>query len=121
LVGGAGSNEVVGANLKAEPRAKTNGTQIVERESGMKVVEFTETPNPNAVKCVLDARISDRARSYFNAQAAAGDDLARRLFEVPGVTNVLILGDWITVGKDPAVAWSTLKPKIRKAIEGAGV
>lgn len=85
----------------------------------MKVVEFAETPNPNAVKCVVDTRLSEQARSYFNAQAATADDLARRLFEVPGVTNVLILNDWITVGKDPGAAWSTLKPKIRKVIEGA--
>lgn len=84
----------------------------------MKVVEFAETPNPNALKCVVDARLSEHARSYFNADAAGADPLARRLFEVEGVTNVLILNDWITVGKSAEASWGTLKPRIRKAIEG---
>ena len=88
-------------------------------EIGMKVVEFAATPNPNAIKCVLDTTISDKARSYFNAAAAAGDDLARRLFEIPGVTNVLILGDWFTIGKEPAASWKTVKAGIRRVVEGS--
>lgn len=85
----------------------------------MKVVQFEATPNPNAVKCLLDARASEGPRSYFNAAAAQADPLARALFAVPGVTNVLILGDFITVSKDPAAAWSALKPAVRRVIEAS--
>lgn len=83
----------------------------------MKVVEFEATPNPNAVKCRLDGRVSDGPRSYFNAPAAEGDPLARALFAIPGVTNVLILGDWITVSKDPKTAWPAVKGAVRRVLE----
>lgn len=84
----------------------------------MRVVEFEATPNPNAVKCVLDTTISEKARSYFNPAAAAGDDFARKLFEVPGVTNVLILGDWFTVSKEPSVSWVSVKAGVKRVVEG---
>jgi hypothetical protein len=84
----------------------------------MKVVQFEATPNPNAVKCLLDGTASDGPRSYFNAAAAEADPLARALFALPGVTNVLILGGFITVSKHPEAAWSTLKPAVRRVIEG---
>lgn len=83
----------------------------------MKVVEFEATPNPNAIKCWLDGRASAGPRSYFNAEAAQGDPLARSLFAIPGVTNVLILGDWITVSKGPQTPWPAVKNAIRRALE----
>jgi hypothetical protein len=86
----------------------------------MKVVSFESTPNPNAVKCLLDGRVSQGPRSYRDAGAAAGDPLARRLFEIDGVTNVLILGDWITVGKEPAVGWAEIKAGVRRVLAGMG-
>lgn len=81
----------------------------------MPVREFRDTPNPNAVKCILDRSIGPPGmRSYFNAEQAAGDPVASRLFAIEGVTNVLIHGDWLTVSKRPDVAWGP----IRKAVEG---
>lgn len=84
----------------------------------MKVIEFAATPNLNAVKCVVDSTLSERAKSYFNPAAAMGDDLARRLFEVPGVTNVLILGNWFTVGKEPNASWVSVKAGIKRVVKG---
>lgn len=84
----------------------------------MKVVRFEATPNPNALKCLLDGPASEGPRSYFNAAAAQDDPLAKALFGVPGVTNILILGGFITVSKSPDAAWSALKPAVRKVIEG---
>jgi hypothetical protein len=80
----------------------------------MPVREFRDTPNPNAVKCLLDRSIGEGMRSYFNATQAAGDPVAERLFAIDGVTNVLIHGDWLTVGKRPDAPWGP----IRKAVEG---
>lgn len=77
------------------------------------VTEFRETPNPNAVKCLLDRPIADVPRSYFDASSASSDPIASRLFELPGVANVLIHGDWITVGKRPGAPW----PAIRRGIQ----
>ncbi len=81
------------------------------------VIEFVTTPNPNAMKCVLDHPLGEGTRSYFDAAAAAGDPFAMILFGVRGVTNVLIHeSGWATVSKTPEVPWSKMKPAIEKAL-----
>lgn len=87
-----------------------------------KVVRFDATPNPNAIKCVLDAPIGDSVRSYFRAEEAraAGDALAMALFALPGVTNVLIHTEWVTVGKSPDASWGAIKEGVRVAVASGG-
>jgi len=82
-----------------------------------RVTQFVETPNPNAVKCVLDASPApDRPRAYEAGQAAADDPLASALLAIPGVRNILIHDGWITVGKVPETTWATLKPEIKRVL-----
>jgi len=78
-----------------------------------KVVKFQDTPNPNAVKCVLDKSPGNVPRSYLNAGAAASDPLGLALFAIPGVTSLLINDGWITVNKSSDAPWG----KVRAAIE----
>lgn len=87
-----------------------------------KVLEFRETPNPNATKLLVDpptGPLGAPARSFFNAEQAKGDRLGERLFAVPGVANVLIHTDWITIGKTPRAGWSQVKAEVVKALAEA--
>lgn len=84
-----------------------------------RVVEFQETPNPNALRCVVDRVIAQTPRSFFSGAQAADDPLASRLFAIDGVVNVLILNDFVTVSKSPAAAWKTLRPAIQRVLDGA--
>jgi hypothetical protein len=86
---------------------------------GYRVIRYQETPNPNAVKCVLDRPAGRGVRSYFKAEDAAGDALAAALFAVPGVTNLLINGDWITVSKRPEADWKKIKAGVEAALGSA--
>lgn len=83
---------------------------------GRRVVCFEETPNPNALRCVLDGAVGEGVRSYRSADAARDDPLAAALFAVPGVTNVYINVDWLTVNKLPDASWRVVKAGVRKAI-----
>lgn len=83
---------------------------------GWKITQFQDTPNPNALKCVLDRAIAEAPKSYATPASAAADPIAARLFALPGVTNLLIHPTWITVNKSPDAAWKTLKPAIAKAL-----
>lgn len=83
------------------------------------ITSFEETPNPNAIKCVLDASPTDRPRSYFNAESAAGDPLASALFAVEGVTNVLIHQGWISVCKAPDAPWKRIKAAVTRVLADA--
>lgn len=85
------------------------------------IVQFESTPNPNAVKVWLDKPISDRPRSFLNAEMAAGDPVAAALFERAGVVTALFNGQWLSVNKAPEANWSTVKNKVRTVLaEAAG-
>lgn len=92
---------------------------------GHKVAEFRPTPNPDALKCMVEPQVlplSDGARkprAYRSVDEARGDALAEALFAVEGVAGVLIHEEWITVNKDKAAAWSKVKPAIEKALREA--
>jgi len=87
---------------------------------GYRVIRFESTPNPNALKCVVEPSPGREPRSYFRAEQAdeAGDELARALFALGPVTNVLIHTAFITVGKAPSAGWAALKPRIESALAG---
>lgn len=92
---------------------------------GYRVREFQETPNPAAVKVVLEGPISSlegrsgAPRSYRSAESAASDPLAALLFRIKGVENVLISSDWLTVGKRPDATWKSVKDAVEKALAEA--
>lgn len=81
-----------------------------------KVIETQPTPNPNALKFVLDGSISQKPESFFNASAAAGHPIAAKLFEISGVTSVLLLGDFVTVNKLPEAKWSAITPSVKRVL-----
>ena len=81
-----------------------------------RVVEVQPTPNPNALKFMLDREISERPTSYLNAGAATDDPIAKRLFAVPGVSSLLFLGDFVTVNKSPDASWADIRSRIQRAL-----
>lgn len=62
---------------------------------------------------------AEKPRSYRSADAAAADPLALKLFGVPGVSNVLIATDWVTIGKSPDANWKSVKVAVKKALAEA--
>ncbi|HEX5241623.1 MAG TPA: NifU N-terminal domain-containing protein [Tepidisphaeraceae bacterium] len=82
----------------------------------LSVKEVQATPNPNAMKFVLDGTVAATPASFFNAESAGGHPIASRLFEIPGVRSVLLLGDFITVNKAPDVKWTQVTAKVKRAL-----
>lgn len=72
-------------------------------------VEVQPTPNVNALKFVVNRRVTEgRSRTFRSAEEAAGDPLAARLFAIPGVVQVFLLNDFVTVTRDPARGWEEI-------------
>jgi hypothetical protein len=86
---------------------------------GFKVTEVQPTPNPNAVKLMLDRAIAEQPTSFFHAGQATGHPLAERLFAIPGVSSLLLLGDFVTVNKRPEAAWSDITTRAKKVLADA--
>ncbi len=83
------------------------------------ITEFRPTPNPNALKCILDRPLPAPPRSFRSAEQARGDALAHALFGVPGVTALLLNGDWFTVNKSPKSEWPAIKAGMQRALAEA--
>jgi NFU1 iron-sulfur cluster scaffold homolog, mitochondrial len=85
---------------------------------GVRVLDVQPTPNPDAAKFILDRRIAEQPTSFFSSESADGHPIAKQLFEIPGVSSLLFLGDFVTVNKSPQAAWSRVTPAVRKVLEG---
>jgi hypothetical protein len=83
---------------------------------GLKVAEVQPTPNPNAMKFVIDRHVWERPLSFFSAEAAQSHPLASKLFAIPGVSGLLLLGNFITVNKVPEARWASIKTKVRRIL-----
>jgi hypothetical protein len=80
------------------------------------ITQYLPTPNPNALKCILSARLPDPPRSFRSADEARADPLAGALFTVPGVTSLLLNGVWLTVNKRPETDWSSVKKGVQAVL-----
>lgn len=80
-----------------------------------RITQYEQTPNPNALKCHLDQPISEQPRSFRSREEAAGDLLAKQLFQA-GVTNVLMSGEWMTINKPEDADWKTIKRDVEEVL-----
>ena len=80
------------------------------------VREIQSTPNPNALKFVLDRLIADPPKSFFTAESAKDDLLAGKLFDIPGVSSLLFLGDFITINKSPQARWTDIRERVKQVL-----
>lgn len=79
-------------------------------------LEFT--PNPNALKYVLDDHVLlERGSANFqDATAAESSPLAKRLFAIPGIAACMIGKNYVSVTKSDAGDWEMVDQKTRTAI-----
>ena len=80
------------------------------------VTEVQPTPNPNAMKFMLDRPVSEGSVSFLQADQAQDHPVARALFAIPGVTSVLLLCDFMTINKDPKASWPQIKRRVQQVL-----
>jgi len=78
------------------------------------------TPNPNAYKFVTDRTINEGpTKTFYSPEAAREDPVASKLFDITGVTGVMILANFCSVNQDGQHDWSTLIPKVEQILTDA--
>ena len=81
-------------------------------------VETQPTPNINALKFVVNRRLSEgRSRTFRSAEEAAAHPLAARLFAIPGVVQIFVLNDFVTVTRDPSASWEAIATSAARVIQ----
>ncbi len=77
----------------------------------------TSFADPDACKFTVSRTVHPGKPSFFaTRERAGGSPLPERLFALDGVAHVLIADNVVTVGKEPSVSWSELKPAIGAAL-----
>jgi hypothetical protein len=72
-------------------------------------VEIQPTPNVNALKFVVNRRVTEgRSQTFRSSEDAGVHPLAVRLFAIPGVVQVFLLNDFLTVTRDPSQPWDEI-------------
>ncbi|MDF0603048.1 NifU family protein [Psychromarinibacter sp. C21-152] len=80
-------------------------------------IQTESTPNPATLKFLPGQAVLEAGTADFpSADTAGKSPLARRVFDVEGVTGVFLGSDFVTVTKDEGVAWEHVKPAILGAI-----
>jgi Fe-S cluster biogenesis protein NfuA len=79
-------------------------------------IQTEATPNPATLKFIPGKPVLAEGTADFRGKGdAEGSPLARRLFEIDGVTGVFLGSNFISVTKGPS-EWQHLKPMILGAI-----
>src|SRR5476651_1612112 len=75
------------------------------------------TPNPNALKFVLNVPVKTEGKvTYKNVDQCKDNPLAAALFTVSNVSEVYFFDNYITVTQDGMVDWDAIEDQIKKII-----
>lgn len=84
----------------------------------LKVLDVDLTPNPQALKFILNEKIlQQETRSFNSVQEAEKDPLAKAVFEIDGVVSVFYMDRFITIEKDPAAGWGKIQKPFAQLIK----
>ncbi|MGK9369970.1 NifU family protein [Melioribacter sp. Ez-97] len=76
------------------------------------------TPNPQALKFILNEKLLQKeTRSFQSKEEAANDPLAKGIFEIPGVVSVFYMDKFITIEKEPAASWGQIQKPLVEFIK----
>ena len=74
------------------------------------IVNVDSTPNPNALKFVLNERLLRyETRQFHNIEEAKNDPLAKGIFEITGVVSVFYMDKFITIEKSKDANWGQIQ------------
>jgi len=76
----------------------------------LQVVDVELTPNPHALKFLINERLLKFETRHFHSKTeAANDPLASGVFELPGVLSVFYMDKFITVEKSRETQWGQIQ------------
>ncbi len=80
-------------------------------------IMIQSTPNPNALKFVLNVPVKTEGNvTYKNAKDCGDNVLAKAIFSISNISEVYFFDNYITVTQDGHADWDTLEDQIKKTI-----
>ena len=76
----------------------------------LKVLDVDLTPNPQALKFILNEKLLNYESRSFNSLAeAASDPFAKAVFNIDGVVSVFYMDRFVTIEKDAKIDWGKIQ------------
>jgi len=76
----------------------------------LKVLDVDLTPNPQALKFILNEKLLIReTRSFSNVEAASIDPFAKAIFEIDGVVSIFYMDRFVTIEKEAKADWGKIQ------------
>ena len=80
-------------------------------------IQTEQTPNPQTLKFLPGKVVMDEGTAFYqDIKKTSNSPLAKRLFDVEGVTGVFFGSDFITITKNNSLDWQVMKPAILGSI-----
>lgn len=80
-------------------------------------IQTEETPNPNTLKFLPGKLVMGAGTIDFRTkEAAKKSPLATKIFDITGISGVLLGANFISVSKEPSYVWDQLTPYVIEAI-----
>ena len=87
----------------------------------MPIIEFEETPNPDALRVQSGQQFTSGAGFDFDRSSSEPHPLATELLAIDGIDRVMIARDFVTVVRSGApVTWDALRPQIALVLTELG-
>jgi len=68
------------------------------------------TPNPHALKFILNEKLlNQETRQYADKASAGNDPFAKEIFEIEGVVSVFYMDKFVTIEKSPENNWGQIQ------------
>lgn len=88
----------------------------------LKVLDVDLTPNPQALKFVLNEKLLKvETRSFKSKEEAADDPLAKQIFDLNGVVSVFYMDKFVTIEKEATISWNNIQKPFTEIIESFDV
>ena len=84
----------------------------------LKVLDVDLTPNPQALKFVLNEKLLNiETRSFQSKEEAESDPLAKQIFELEGVVSVFYMDKFVTIEKEPTTSWNKIQKPFAEIVK----
>ncbi|MCF6270169.1 MAG: NifU family protein [Melioribacteraceae bacterium] len=88
----------------------------------LKVLDVDLTPNPQALKFVLNEKLLNiETRSFKSSEEAENDPFAKQIFELEGVVSVFYMDKFVTIEKEPTISWSNIQKPFAEIVKALDI
>jgi len=84
----------------------------------LKILDVDLTPNPQALKFVLNHKLLNSVTRSFNTkEEAENDPLAKKIFQLNGVVSVFYMDKFVTIEKEAKISWNKVQKPFAEIIK----